>query len=332
MPDAGFPDDALELAGHYRLLAELLAEEPDAELLALAATVAALRPHATRAAAARHTHVFVLNVYPFASVFLEPDGALDGPRAALTRGVLEALGLGVAPGLAADHASVLLDALAALLEREAQAGTALVRERARHAQTALLLEHLLPWMPLFLAAVERADQELYGAAARLARELLLTHVARLPEAARVAGPTWLAPPPDDAPSGSDGRGPRDALGWLTVPARSGAFLGRSDLTGLADDLDLALRFGGRAFMLENLVQAAAQHDRGAELTDALARLVAEQGAAVATWAGALPGLRALWEPWLERSGATLTRLGRPDAAPTRRASQDAASQPSPGGD
>lgn len=314
MPDAALGADALELAGPYRLLAELLSAEPDAELLALAATVPALRPHATQAAAARHTHVFVLNVYPFASVFLDPDGALDGERTALTRGVLGALGLRVAPGLAADHVSVLLDALATLLEREAAARSALDRDRARHAQRVVLLEHLLPWMPLFLAAIERADGALYGAAARLAGGLLSDHVGRLPASSHGSVPTWNAAPRGPAEPPRTERGRRDRLGWLTVPARSGVFLSRSDLAGIAGDLDLALRFGGRGFMVESLVQAASQADRTSELTDALARRVTAQRDEVAAWGRRLPQARPLWAPWLELSAATLARLGRSGTA------------------
>jgi len=107
----------------------------------------------------------------------------------------------------------------------------------------------------------------------------------------------------------------DVLAWLTTPARCGLYLSRNDLTALAAELDLALRFGGRAFMLESLVQAAAQRDRTAELTAALCAAVTAQRNALAWWETVLPELRPLWEPWLERSAATVEALERgPDGA------------------
>ena len=219
----------LERAGAYRLAAELFANEADAELLALASTVPALAPHATPRAAARYTHVFVLNAYPFASVYLDADGGIEGEHAGFTRGVLEALGLRVETGIAADHIAVQLDALAALLEREADAAgangaadaadstntaTDRAAARARHAQRVLLAEHLLPWAPLFLDAVVRVDEGLYRATAELIRDTLATHAGTL------FGRASLPPPvpspiegaPDRGAGAAPGSGPRGVAG------------------------------------------------------------------------------------------------------------------------
>ena len=342
---------ALERAAVYRLLGELLAAEPDDELLRLAASLPQLAAHATAASAARYTHLFVLNVYPFASVYLERDAALGGERAGFTRGVLETLGLEVEAGIAADHAAVLFTALAALLEREAAADQPLEIERARHAQRSLLAEHLLPWIPHFLDAVERSDEGLYRAAAALAGHLVVAHARdrfagghggrqgasaggaggrrREPGEGRVrpgaagrtdgtegtegtGGPGGPEGPEDthrtdgtDGAVGSD----RDAtapLAGLTSPARCGFFLSRADITAIAADQGLAVRFGGRSFMLESLAQAAAQAGRGDELRTALRSFAAERRAVLERWSAALPTLAPLWQDSLSRIAETVS--------------------------
>lgn len=316
-------DQPLELAAGYRLLAELFAAEPDEELLTLAATVPALAPHATDEAARRYTDVFVINAYPFASVYLEPDGAIDGERAGFTRGVLEALGLAVEPAIAADHVAVLLAALAALLEREAADANALHTDRARHAQRALLAEHLLPWAPHFLDVVERVDDGLYRAAAALTRRLLIGHAGLLFAGRVDARPAQTggarrdrgrpAPPAPDpvrarvrtGPGTSSGPQPEAPLMRLTGPARCGFFLSRADIVGVASELGLAIRFGGRIFMLESVVQAAAQTDRGATLQAALVRFALERRGVLEDWSAALPALAPLWHDALGRLDVTV---------------------------
>lgn len=325
-------DDPLELAAGYRLLAELFAAEPDEELLALAATVPALARHATAEAAHRYTDIFVINVYPFASVYLEPDGAIDGERANFTLGVLEALGLAVDATIAADHIAVLLAALAALLEREVSGADPLRTERARHAQRALLAEHLLPWAPHFLDAVERTDAGLYRAAAALARRILVAHAGPLfagradaqPRPAGgaegVGGPVAEPAPAPLRGRTRTGRGahaddtPSALLARLASPERCGFFLCRADIAELAAELGLAIRFGGRPFMLESLAQAAAQRGHGGVLQAALVRFAIERREALESWMAALPSLAPLWQQPLGRIDATLAGWQEDDAA------------------
>lgn len=305
---APFAAGPLELAGYHRLLAELFSREPDERALALAAEVPQLREHAAPEAAARYTHVFVLNAYPFASVYLDPGAAIGGERTGFTRDVLAALGLEVEAGVAADHAAVLLEALAALLEREA-AGDAGDARRSRHAQGILLAEHLLTWAPLFLGAVERADDALYGAAARLCREALVAHAAALFPASSQA-PRYPRPP---APAEEDGprQGPHAALAWLTVPSRCGMFLSRADIAVIAAQLDLPVRFGGRAFMLESVARAAVQSGTEDALGASLAGFAAARSRELAGWAEDLPALAATWQPWRALLASASERLGPP---------------------
>lgn len=330
--------DPRDLAGWYRLAADLFEREADAELLDVLSEVPGLSPYATPDAAARYTDVLVLNVYPFASVYLDADGALHAGRATFTAGVLRALGLRVhaREGVSADHVSVALEALAALLEREVDADSDVDADRARHAQRTVLAEHLLPWAPLFLGAVERVDDGLYRAVARTVETTLRRHAARL--AALDAAPPEAAPPeptpPEAAPSEShaadlapppghdgDGTEPGDAaddgdgeepLAWLAAPARCGMFLARDDIAALAAQAGLPTRVGGRRFVLRQLGTAAASGQEESEaLRDALARFARDRRRELDAWAEALPAFAPVWRPLQGRLAATEGRLLNP---------------------
>lgn len=314
-------DDApLERAGLYRLFGELFVDAPDEPLLTLAATVPGLAQAEASGMTERYTRVFVLNAYPFGSVYLSPDGAVGGEHAGFTGGVLNALGLAVEDGLAPDHMSVLVGAVSALLEREAGARDGMRAERARHAQRSLLAEHLLPWAPHFLDAVARVDDGLYAAAAAAERRLLTGHAGSLfgdngDDAAVALGDGGRGPAREHrsdadphesaAPPAADDVSPLVAL---TRPARCGFFVCRADIGAIAAELGLPVRFGGRAFMLESLVQAAAQAGAGDRLGDALARFATERRRVLEAWSSALPGLAHLWEVALARLDATVTGL------------------------
>ncbi|MDZ7802313.1 MAG: molecular chaperone TorD family protein [Trueperaceae bacterium] len=304
--------DARELAGYERLLALLFAKEPDDELRALMAGIPELAAYATPEAAGRHTHVLVLNAYPFASVYLDEGGALHGRRAAFTRDVLRALGLQVEgrEGMAADHVSVALDALVALLEREADAAGPLEARRARHAQRTVLAEHLLPWAPSFLGAVQRVDEGgLYGAAAGLARKTLVQHARRLDEASTGEAP---APTPttraDAATDEAEEPGENGAVAWLASPARCGMFLSRHDLAVLGASAGIPTRIGGRRFVLEAMVRAAHEEAEATALTRALSAFASARRAELQAWMDEAPAYAGAWRPWLATLDATRMRL------------------------
>lgn len=344
---SGAGAEARDLAGWYRLAAELVAKEPDEELVSALASVPAFREHLQPEAVARHTDVFVLNVHPFASVYLEPDGALHGRRAAFTSDVLRALGLRVEAreGMAADHVSVVFDALAALLERQADAAVEVEAERAAHAQRTLLREHLLPWAPAMLGAVERADDGLYRALARSLRETLRRHVARL-AGGEVQQPAQAAPAtspvgePDGGPGDGSGDGSaerpaedpspppsqdaEEPFAWLAAPSRCGTYFGRDDLARIASEAGLSARVGGRRFVLRELARAT-DGDRSAHrLREALAAFVERRRDELTSWCRDLPSDADVWNPWLERLEETSRRLRRetapaePEAPPAER--------------
>jgi TorA maturation chaperone TorD len=306
--------DVGSYAALYLFLARAYLKPPDSEFLELAAEIPELSSRLQDDLGQQHSRLFDFNVYPYASVFLDPSGMLNAPWSSFVGGVYQALGLEVdlKAGVAAqDHLSIELEALAALLERQANAQRDLDILRARHGQRTLLVEQLLPWLPAFTAAVRRIDRGFYAAVARLTQDAVLTH------AAEVVGDGLVSPfsfptleEPLDLPSiGRKGSGAaRAELQTLLSPARSGLYLSRSDITRLGHTLELPVRFAERAFMLESLIGSAAERGDLARLFEQLKRAANGQKRTYRAWQRRAPVLAPLWKPWLDKLGETASLL------------------------
>lgn len=217
--------------------------------------------------AADHTDLFVLQLYPYASVHLGTEGGLGGEARDRIAGFLRALG--GTPPAEPDHLSVLLGAYATLLDRE----TAEAAESAEsasggpradvagttsdplaspwsRARATLLVEHLLSWLPGYLDRVRDLGAPAYRGWAELLDEVLERETARTPTATDLL-PAHL----EHAPGLSD---PRDGdvaafLEGLLAPVRFGVTLTASDLARAAEDLGLGRRVGERRFVLRALL-------------------------------------------------------------------------------
>lgn len=194
-----------------------------------------------------HADVFLFATYPYASVYLGAEGMLGGEARDRIAGFWRAVGL--TPPAEPDHLTVLLAMYAALLEREVAAPTESQRIAARHARGAFLWEHLVSWLPAWLAKVEELAPPYYAAWARLLGEALDAEAADtgtppvLPLALRAAP----ALPDDAAPAA-------DWIAALLAPVRSGVILTRWDLRRAGIELGLGSRAGERAFMLRSLLE------------------------------------------------------------------------------
>jgi TorA maturation chaperone TorD len=189
--------------------------------------------------AAEHTDLFTFQLHPYASVHLGPEGQLGGIARDRVAGFLRALG--VTPPTEPDHLVVLLSAYAELVDLD-DVGTG---ERARHARTALLHEHLWPWVPGFATRAAELG------AAPYRRWATLLHDALEVEVAHLGPPPTLPAHLRDAPGLPDPREapPGSFLDGLLAPVRSGLVLARADLARIARELDLGLRIGERAYLL-----------------------------------------------------------------------------------
>jgi TorA maturation chaperone TorD len=261
----------------------VLAEEPGpshrrlAELLDL--------PGAPDAAA--FTECFVFNLYPYASVYLGAEGKLGGAARDRVAGFFRALG--AVPDAEPDHLTLLLTAYGQLRDRPADGP-------AGHAAVALLHEHLVPWLPLYLGRVHALAPTPYPQWARLLADVLLA------DAGRVAGATEVPLHLRDAPPLPDPRvAGRDAfVDGLLSPSRAGVILTGLDLLRASRELRLGLRVGERRFVLEALLA----QDAAATLLW-LAEHTRTTGVAWAPWT-AVARPTATW--WVMRADATRVLL------------------------
>jgi hypothetical protein len=201
--------------------------------------------------AAAHTDLFCLQLPPYASIHLGPEGMLGGGERDRVAGTWRALGF-TPPG-EPDHLAALLGLYAALVDAEADAADPARRVLRREARRALLWEHLLSWVPGYARAAGGIAAPDYRIWARTLVAALLAEAEQLdlPEARsghRLPAPLRDAPPPvSAAPENLDA-----FLAEVLVPVRSGIVMTHRDLAGAARSLGLGLRLGERRFVLSAL--------------------------------------------------------------------------------
>jgi TorA maturation chaperone TorD len=210
-----------------------LAEAPSPESARLWAHLDREAPEA-----AAHTDLFVLQLPPFASIYLGDDAMLGG---AVRERIVDFWNVvGATPPEDADHLAALLGLYAALSEE----GTP-----AAHARHSLLYEHVLSWVPMYLTKLREIASPAYRAWAGLLHETLMHEAGALPAFERL--PLHLR----EASALADPRtAPSDAFTReVLVPARTGMLIVRDDLARAAHGTGLGLRAGERRFALDALV-------------------------------------------------------------------------------
>lgn len=243
---------------------------------------------------AAHTDLFTFELPPYASVYVGDQGMLGGQARDRVAGFFRALS--VTPPTEPDHLAVLLHAAADLADAETRAPTRDTLARHRQARTALLREHLLPWLPAYLDTVAATAAEPYPTWAELLTDTIQRHVAELDPGhdppAHLTATTSLPDPRTHSPD--------DFVTTLLVPARTGMILTRSTLARAAHELDIGLRIGERRYVLGHLLDQAP-----APLLAWLAERAthtAERHATTLAWAGPSAAC------WHERATATAALL------------------------
>jgi TorA maturation chaperone TorD len=276
----------------FRALASLV--EPPTEGAARVADALGL---GTLPDAAEHTEVFVFQLYPYASVYLGAEGMMGGEARDRVAGFWRALGQ--TPPAEADHLSAMLALYARLCELEAGAGEEREREGWRGARRAFLWEHLLSWLPAYLAKLEEVAAPFYQAWGRVLAAALSEEAAAVGRQESLSAHLRDAPPVVDPRAGSaDG-----FVASLLAPARSGVILVRADLSRAGRELGLGARPGGRAFVLKSLL--------GQDARAALGWLAREADAWAARHArvsGTYGETAAAWERRARLSARLLTDL------------------------
>lgn len=288
----------------YRLLSRLYLRgigPADLPLLEEVPDLAGLLPDPFDAdeAAAEHQRLLQREVLPFASVFLETDGALGGDVSAAVGRRFEAAGRSRPTSEAPDHLGRELELVAAL------------GEGAADEVVAFLDGHLLWWLPSLTPALRRNAGPLWRTVADLTLDLVLDDRSeRAGEAPPDRPPPWsLRGPPRD-PLDDPTVDLREIATFLMLPARSGLYLSEADARGLGRARRLPGGFGSRARVLETVFHSAVAYDGMVDVAGGLRSLVDDvKGDLEGMVARGLPS--ELLRPWtsrLERTSAMLARM------------------------
>jgi TorA maturation chaperone TorD len=280
-------------------------------------------------AAAEHYSLLGFNVFPFQSIFLDPQALLGG---SVTDSVLafyrEAGFQGTPFAENADHLGVELALLAFLSGAEADAwrdGLPKTALRMRHLQRRFLDEHLMRWLTPLVRAIRQQAQPFYSALAGLTLELALAHRSALGPGETHEPASFLPPLPDLLDD--DKTGLKEIAGYLLTPAYSGLYLSRDDVARLARRHGLPRGFGTRRQTLVNLLHAAADYAALDPLLADLRGLVDDWRAFYATFLDGTPALAAIAGTWIERISVTQELLE--DLTSAVQADQTALRAPAP---
>jgi TorA maturation chaperone TorD len=193
------------------------------------------------------TEAFVVQLVPYASVYLGAEGMLGGEAADRVAGFWRALRLPVPAD--PDHLAALLGLYATLIEQEEHEPPGARRVLRRQARAALLDEHLASWLLPYTDAMRYAGPPSYAAWADLLRLALVAEVAEVGVADRLSTHLLQAPRLPALQSGLDA-----LIDGLLAPARSGVVITRAHLADAACGRGLAVRLGGRKPVLRALIE------------------------------------------------------------------------------
>lgn len=193
-----------------------------------------------------HADLFLFNVYPYASVYLGPEGQLGGEARSRIAGFWNALGIDVPAE--PDHITSLLGLLGGLIERSGTEDDDSRRLLLHEAAGACLFEHIVPWTSPFLHAVRIHGSEFYALWANLLNRTLMALADTFGLTAEQRLPVHLiTTEPIRTPELIGGSA---FLEQLLAPIRTGVVVSRQDMARLGRDVGLGARIGERRYMLE----------------------------------------------------------------------------------
>jgi TorA maturation chaperone TorD len=228
----------------FRALGALV--EPPVEALAPVAEALDLGPLPPLA---DHTELFSFQLYPYASVYLGPEGMMGGEARDRIAGFYGALRQ--TPPPEPDHLTELLNAYTQLCQaEEARSDRPQVAEAFRHLRKAYFWEHLASWLPPYLRQVQELGTPFYQRWAALLLDAMTDEAAHLGEPAQISAhlldaPGLIDPRTEESPKFLDS---------LLAPVRSGMILTRADLLRAARKLDIGIRMGERKYILSAMFE------------------------------------------------------------------------------
>lgn len=201
---------------------------------------------------ATYNDLFLFQLYPYASVYLNEEGGLGGEGRDRIAGFWRALK--DRPPDEPDHLSTLLATYASLIEAEEASDGPRDAASWRRVRHAFLWEHLLSWVLPFIIKLREVEPGFYGRWADTLESALANESAILGPPHRTPLALRHAPPLRDPREGDGTR----FIAALLSPIRSGLVLTRHDLARAARDLGLGLRVGERAYILKAMMSQGAK--------------------------------------------------------------------------
>jgi TorA maturation chaperone TorD len=193
-----------------------------------------------------YENIFLFQLYPYASVYLGPEGMLGGEARDRIAGFWRVLE--ETPPPECDHLALMLALYARLCDEHNGAESEQARAFWSNARRAFFWEHLASWLPVYLDKLEQIADPYYCHWGELLRGALEDEAQSHEHQESLSLHLREAPELDD-PRGSSGE---DFLESLLAPVLSGMILIRSDLERAARELGLGSRLGERKFVLKAL--------------------------------------------------------------------------------
>ncbi|MEM8862313.1 MAG: molecular chaperone TorD family protein [Chloroflexota bacterium] len=271
---------ALARANAYRLFSRLFLEgvtEKIADLIRQIPDLSRLinfdRGYAELAA--DHYSIFVHNLPPYASIFLEENGQPGGDISESAAKAFRDCGYRTrTQGESADHFGHLLGCLSFLCGAESDAwedGVPHVAGQMRQIQAEILEHHILPWLYPFFWGIRSLDNSFYKLVANLTVDILTDHYKSL---GNLHG-TFSTPLGKEENLGGKDTKLKEIVEYMLRPARSGLWLSPAKIHDLGRDYQLPRGFGDRQTTLSNLLKAAGKYESFTSLMDQLSAEYAE---------------------------------------------------------
>ena len=265
--------------------------------------------------AAEYHRLFVMNAYPYESIYLDRELMLNTAASDSVAAFYEECGFDAAHygAGAPDHLGVELSLMRDLIateHRADQTGDNQMAEWARDQQARFLAEHLAQWAPIYARdAISVTRSSLYRLAISLTIELVLSDLSSLCDP-RTLKPVESQPHEDDTGGREqDEVGVNKITRRLITPADVGVLITRADIRAMAGRVDLPVSVGDRFDMMHSLLTAAGEFDCLPELLDELDEILKQAGTDLAEIEAAYPAYAPYAQTWQGRIHAGRALLG-----------------------
>ena len=192
--------------------------------------------------AALHHSIFGFEIQPYSGTFLHPEGLVGGEQTERGLDLCHNLGINIDPTTdSIEHLGRQLQ----LLWKLTNSSTPV------HTVQPILDALLIPWLAPVLVSIVRYGQPFYTQLAHDIWRIVVRHRAHF-------NIPFQFQPVDEEPLLDDPKtGLKDLARFLTTPGRSGFYLSRASITGIARNTQLPRGFGSRYQMMESLLFSAA---------------------------------------------------------------------------